>query len=60
MSKRVEYCRRARKVSFGDELAAKIALAERMRKDKGEVRYYECNFGPHFHLTSEKEYKPKS
>jgi hypothetical protein len=56
MDKRVEYCRRARKVAFPDELDAKIALAERIRKDKGEVRHYQCNFGPHFHLTSQKEY----
>ncbi|WNO27828.1 hypothetical protein SEA_HUWBERT_77 [Microbacterium phage Huwbert] len=57
---RVEYCRRARKVSFVDEIAAKLALAERIRKDKGEVRQYKCNFGNHYHLTSELEYTPKS
>lgn len=60
MARRVEYCRRARKVSFIDELAAKIALAERVRKDKGEIRYYACNFGNHYHLTSEAEYTPKT
>lgn len=56
---KVDWCAKARKVSFSDELAAKIALAERLHKDKGEIRYYKCKHhtrGPkHYHLTSEKK-----
>ena len=52
----VRYCQRARKVSFATELDAKMALASRLHQDKGEVRYYECQFAPkndpHYHLTS--------
>ena len=47
-----DYCKRARKVSFPTELDAKIALASRVWKDKGEQRFYRCRFGRHFHLTS--------
>jgi len=36
---------------FRTELDAKIALASRVWKDKGETRYYPC--GHHFHLTSQ-------
>jgi hypothetical protein len=54
---RVHYCKRARKVSFLDELDAKIALAQRKRQEKGERRYYKCNFGDHYHLTSQAEYE---
>lgn len=56
---RVYYCKRARKVSFRNELDAKIALAQRQRQEKGERRYYPCNFGPHFHLTSQAEHEAK-
>lgn len=55
MAKRVHFCNRARKVVFHTELDAKIALAERLRKDKGEIRYYQCPHSNHFHLTSEKQ-----
>ena len=52
----VRYCQRARKVSFATELDAKMALASRINQDKGEIRYYECQYAPaahpHFHLTS--------
>lgn len=53
--KRVSYCSRARKVIFHTELDAKIALAQRLHQEKGEKRYYPCNFGSHFHLTSQAE-----
>jgi len=53
MAKRVYYCKKARKVAFVNELEAKIALAQRIRQEKGECRYYKCNFGDHYHLTSE-------
>lgn len=45
------------KVIFDTELDAKIALATRMRKDKGEVRHYPCTIAghTHWHLTSEEE-----
>ena len=43
-------CNRANKVIFKTELEAKMALAERVWKDKGEIRDYECR--DHFHLTS--------
>lgn len=52
----VRYCQRARKVSFATELDAKMALASRINQDKGEIRYYECQYAhknhPHYHLTS--------
>lgn len=54
---RVVFCKRARKVSFKNELEAKMALAQRIRQDKGEQRYYKCNFGEHYHLTSQVEYE---
>lgn len=44
------FCNRASKVIFHTELDAKIALAERIAKDKGEKRYYPCH--GHYHLTS--------
>ena len=50
---RVKICNRVHKVIFEDELAAKLALAERVWKDKGEVRHYACL--DHFHLTSMRE-----
>lgn len=49
----VKLCKRMRKVIFHTELDAKIALAPRIRKDKGEIRYYKCEFGDHYHLTSQ-------
>ena len=51
--KRVSFCNRARKVVFHTELDAKIALAQRVRQDKGERRYYKCRFFNHYHLTSQ-------
>lgn len=44
-------CNRTGKVCFHTELDAKIVLAGRLAKDKGEIRYYQC--GGHFHLTSQ-------
>jgi hypothetical protein len=44
-------CNRTHLVVFDTELEAKMVLASRMHRDKGEVRYFEC--GDHFHLTSE-------
>ena len=53
-------CKRAHKVILRTELDAKIALAGRAARDKGEVRYYQCPYGdrenPHYHLTSQKEH----
>lgn len=46
----IQFCNRSSKVIFHTELDAKIALADRIAKDKGEKRYYPC--GKHFHLTS--------
>jgi hypothetical protein len=43
-------CNRTNKVIFYTELDAKIALASRVWRDKGEVRFYGCH--GHFHLTS--------
>ena len=43
---------RGQKVIFHTELDAKIALAGRMAKDKGEIRYYQCELQKHWHLTS--------
>jgi hypothetical protein len=47
-------CKKYGKVIFETELDAKIALARRVWKDKGEVRYYPCHAEkkPHFHLSS--------
>jgi hypothetical protein len=47
------FCRRTRKVQFHTELDAKIALAPRVRKDKGEIRYYQCEFCNGWHLSSQ-------
>lgn len=57
MSKPKKYCNRAHKVIFHTELEAKIALARRVWKDKGEQRPYFCH--GHYHLThmSEEEYR---
>jgi len=48
-------CGRTGKVIFHTELDAKIALAARIKRDKGELRHYYCSFmGGHWHLTSQK------
>lgn len=44
---------KTRKRPFRDELAAKIALSERIARDKGETRTYKCEFCPAWHLTSQ-------
>ena len=49
---RTKKCR-GQKVIFKTELDAKIALASRVWKDKGEIRYYRCEIGNHWHLTSQ-------
>jgi len=46
-------CNKTGKIIFSTELDAKIALARRVWKDKGEQRYYRCPVSSHFHLTSE-------
>jgi hypothetical protein len=43
------------KVRFRTELDVKIALAARVRRDKGEQRYYFCNPCKGWHLTSQEE-----
>lgn len=52
MKKPPRRCNRQGKVIFATELDAKIALAHRVWKDKGEKRYYYCP-GGHYHLTSQ-------
>lgn len=52
MKTRAKRCR-AQKVIFHTELDAKIALADRMAKDKGEIRYYPCEIANHWHLSSQ-------
>lgn len=50
------------KVILPTELDAKMALAERLRKDTGEIRYYRCNAhgqAGHWHLSSQEERNPK-
>lgn len=44
---------RGQKIIFHTELDAKIALAGRIRKDKGEIRYYRCEIANHWHLSSQ-------
>lgn len=52
MTNKARICNRAGgKVKFPTELDAKIALARRVWKDKGECRYYFCH--GHYHLTSQ-------
>lgn len=53
-----KYCPETHKVAFRDELDAKMALARRIRNDKGEVRVYQCPFCHKFHLTSQKKGEP--
>ena len=46
------------KVIIHTELDAKIALAKRIRQDRGEIRYYPCDahgVKRHWHLTSQAE-----
>lgn len=45
-------CWRGNKVIFATELDAKLALAQRVWRDKGEVDFYPCPNG-HYHLTSQ-------
>lgn len=45
------HCSIRGKVMFATELDAKMALADRVWKDKGEQRYYKCR--NHYHLTSQ-------
>ncbi len=44
---------RSGKIRYKDELGAKIALASRAARDKGEKRYYTCNLCNGYHLTSQ-------
>lgn len=53
--KRLQRCNQTGWVIILTELDAKIVLAQRIHRDKGETRYYQCRFGNHFHLTSEPE-----
>jgi len=50
---RMKYCRAEGKIIIHTELDAKIILAKRIAKDKGETRYYECRSKGHYHLTSQ-------
>jgi hypothetical protein len=46
---------RSGKIGYRDELGAKIALATRSARDKGEKRYYLCNLCSRYHLTSQEQ-----
>lgn len=48
------------KVPFRSELDAKMALARRVWKDKGETRYYHCEFCRRWHLTSQEQRSDKA
>lgn len=47
---RLRRCNRTGKIIFRTELEAKIVLASRQYRDKGEKRIYSCH--GHYHLTS--------
>lgn len=47
-------CPRTHLVIFNTELDAKIVLAYRQHKDRGEKRYFRC--GSHYHLTAQEEF----
>lgn len=51
MARKRRTCNKSGKVLLETELDAKIVLAGRSARDKGEVRYYQC--GKHWHLTSQ-------
>lgn len=36
-----------------DEVGAKLALAEALARDSGEIRFYECMMCGGYHLTSQ-------
>lgn len=46
---------RCGKLLYRDEIAAKFALANLQRRDKGETRIYKCNicFGQVWHVTAQ-------
>lgn len=48
--KRLYRCSETNLVILWDELEAKIILAQRQHRDKGEIRYFACK--GHYHLTS--------
>lgn len=56
MARFCDYCR---KRIMKDEIEAKLALATRVKQDKGEVRFYRCPKGNGYHLTS-KKYRRKT
>jgi hypothetical protein len=47
---RLTRCGRTGLVILADEIQAKLVLAERLRKDTGETRYFAC--GKHYHLSA--------
>jgi len=54
--KKLKKCKTTGKVSFRDEIAAKIALgrlAARPLRERKEQRTYACPFCHHWHLTSQ-------
>ncbi len=53
---RFKRCNRNNHRIIPSELEAKIALANRQRKDKGEIRIFRC--GTHWHLTSQDQKTP--
>lgn len=48
--RRLTRCGRTGLVILVDEVHAKLVLAERIRKDTGETRYFQC--GNHYHLAA--------
>jgi hypothetical protein len=54
--KKLKKCRTTGKISFRDEIAAKIALGHLMARplrERKEQRTYFCSFCHHWHLTSQ-------
>lgn len=54
---RLTRCQAMGLVILHSELDAKIVLAQRMYRDKGERRYFAC--GTHFHLSAEDNLPPE-
>lgn len=53
------FCKKANKLILADRIAAELALEDiqlnSRRTIHDECRSYPCNFGDHYHLTSEEQ-----
>lgn len=53
------WCKRAGKKIMADRIQAALVLEDIQLKSRrthhNEVRFYQCHFGNHFHLTSEEQ-----